>query len=90
MNCRELEQQEKIYHLHPISYFLTQTVPLRWQALGANSARKFRRVPCLAYLYGSVGDEREEEAKAAKVQSLKRNIWTEFFTTVNPNARLQE
>jgi len=42
------------------------------------------------YLYGSVGDEREEEAKAAKVQSLKRNIWTEFFTTVNPNARLQE
>jgi len=48
-----------------------KTVPLRWQALGANSARKFRRVPCLAYLYGSVGDEREEEAKAAKIARVR-------------------
>ena len=39
--------------------------------MGANYARKFSRVPSFAYLYGSMGDEREEEeAKAAKVHTL--------------------
>lgn len=46
-----------------------KTVPSRWEALGAKLAGKFRRVPSLSYLYGSVGDE--PEAKPAKIAKVK-------------------
>ena len=59
-----------------------QTVPLRWQALGADwAAFRFRRVPSLGYLYGSVGDDREDESKAAKVRvQFSWDIFCVIFT----------
>ena len=48
-----------------IFMFILQTLPHRWQCIGKEMARTFRRVPSLGYLYGSMGEE--PEARAAKV-----------------------
>ena len=44
-----------------------RTKESRWKALGKEWAPKFRRVPCQTYLLGSLGDDEESGAKAAKV-----------------------
>ena len=43
--------------------------------MGAEWHLKFKRPPCFSYLYGSLGDEREDEAKAAKVRALFEGIF---------------
>ena len=43
-----------------------RTMASRWTALGKEWAPKFRRVPCHHYLYGSLGDDEESGARAAK------------------------